>query len=625
MPADSKGAHLLELGATHGTEKEVRFKVWTPYSKSVELLIVHDDGSQEKIPMARLDEGFYEVTVSGYHKEIDYFYILDGTKKRPDPLSNHQPEGVHNYSRTVMHTDFEWTDDSWKGTDIRDYIIYEIHVGTFTHEGTFESIIPLLDYLKYLGITAIEIMPVGQFPGERNWGYDGTYIYAPQNSYGGPNGLKKLVNACHMKGLSAVLDVVYNHLGPEGNYLSDFGPYFCERYKTPWGLAFNYDGPGSDQVRQFIINNAIYWLTHFHIDALRLDAIHGIFDFSPTNIIEDISKRAHNHSRLLGREILVMAESDLNDPRVVTPKNNCGYGVDAQWSDDFHHSIHSFITGERRGFYSDFGQFNDILKSLTNGFVYDGKYSHYRKRTHGAKSNYLSTDKFIVSLQNHDQVGNRADGLRLSRLIQPAALKMAAGLVLLSPYVPLLFMGEEYGETNPFYYFTSHGDPKLAKAVREGRKKEFEAFGWDYDIDPQDISTFQNSKIDLAERKEDPSKQSLFEHYRQLIELRKNHAALREGARSNMEVTAKEDKNLLIMKRWKPGIEELLLVYNLGRDESDISFPENGAWIQIYSSLDSASKSKFERGGSDSGNIVSLNARIKFSPYSLSVYLKENI
>lgn len=623
MPSDLDGVNFSELGATYNTEKGIKFKVWAPYSKSIDLLVVHEYGGQEKIPMARVDDGFYKVTLPEYHKEINYFYVLDGKKKRPDPLSNYQPEGVHNHSRTVIHTDFKWTDNSWKGTDKKDYLIYELHVGTFTRGGTFEAIIPLLDYLKELGITAIEIMPVGQFPGERNWGYDGAYIYAPQNSYGGPEGLKKLVNACHMKGLSTVLDVVYNHLGPEGNYLSDFGPYFCDRYKTPWGLAFNYDGPGSDQVRQFIINNAIYWLTHFHIDALRLDAIHGIFDFSPTNIIEEISDKVHDHSKLLGREILVMAESDLNDPRVVMPKNNCGYGVDAQWSDDFHHSIHAFLTGERRGFYSDFGQFNDILKSLTNGFVYDGRYSGYRKRTHGAKSNHLSPDKFIVSLQNHDQVGNRADGLRLSRLVQPAALKMAAGLVILSPYVPLLFMGEEYGETNPFYYFTSLGDTKLAQAVREGRKKEFEAFGWDYDIDPQDLSTFQNSKIDMIKRVEKPSMQCLYEHYRQLIKLRKSHAALRYGTRSYMKVTAIEDKNLLIMKRWEPNVEELLLVYNLGRGEADFRFPENGTWIEIYSSLNSASNSKVEGSDGAIGNTVSHNAKRKFAPYSLSIFLKK--
>jgi maltooligosyltrehalose trehalohydrolase len=625
MPREPEGVELLELGAIYGVKKEVKFRVWTPYSNSVDLLVIHKDGVLEKIPMAKADHEIYEITTIRDQNEIDYFYLLDGKKKRPDPLSNNQPDGVHSHTRTVMHTDFKWTDKGWKGIDIKDYIIYELHLGTFTQEGTFEAAIPYLGYLKDLGVTAIEMMPVGQFPGERNWGYDGTYIYAPQNSYGGHSGLKKLVNACHNKGLSVVLDVVYNHLGPEGNYLSDFGPYFCDRYRTPWGLAFNYDGPGSDRVRQFVVNNALYWLSQFHIDALRLDAIHGIFDFSPINIIEEISRKVHDYSRLSGRKVGIIAESDLNDPKVVTPKHNCGYGVDAQWSDDFHHSIHSFITGERRGFYCDFGKFNDILKSLANGFVYDGIYSRYRGRRHGAKSSHLSPDKFIVSLQNHDQVGNRADGLRLSKLVPPAALKMAAGLVILSPYIPLLFMGEEYGETNPFYYFISHGDSKLAQAVREGRKKEFEAFGWDYDTDPQDPNTFQNSKISLAKREEDPSKQCLFEHYRQLITLRKNHAALRRGSRLKMKVTAIKDKNILIIKRWEPNVEVLLLVYNLGRNESHIRFPENGSWIQIYNSSTSATEDGFEESGRYDGNTVSRDTKIELSSYSFTVFLKNKI
>ena len=380
-----------------------------------------------------------------------------------------------------------------------DYVIYELHVGTFTPEGTFDAIIPRLASLRELGITAIELMPVAQFPGERNWGYDGVQLYAPQHSYGGPDALKRLVNAAHAEGLAVVQDVVYNHVGPEGNYLAEYGPYFTNVYRTPWGPAVNYDGAHSDEVRRFIIENACYWVREFHMDALRLDAVHGIYDFRAVHLTEALTERVHDLADALDRHVEVIAESDLNDPRLLRPVELGGYAMDAQWSDDFHHAVHVALTGERVGYYEGYakhGAIAAITDALEHRFVFRGQYAPHRRRQHGAPADDVSAEHFVVFIQNHDQVGNRAAGDRLGALVSLDALKLAAALLLLSPYVPLLFMGEEYNEPAPFQYFVSHSDRDLVAAVRKGRHEEFESFGWAGEVpDPQAESTFERSRI----------------------------------------------------------------------------------------------------------------------------------
>ena len=448
--------------------------------------------------MARRRRGYHEVLVDGVEPGTLYRYRLDGTLERPDPASRCQPEDVHGPSQ-VVDSHFDWDDSAWCGIPLREYILYELHVGTFTPEGTFEAIIPYLPELKALGITAIELMPIAQFPGQRNWGYDGVYPFAVQHSYGGPDGLKRLVQACHRHGLAVVLDVVYNHLGPDGNYLGDYGPYFTERYKTPWGGALNFDGPYSDEVRRFFIDNALFWVTEFRIDALRLDAVHAILDHSAQPFLQELGLALQARAEHMNRRIYAIAESALNDTRIIRSRELGGYGLDAQWNDDFHHALRVLLTDDRGGYYQDFGELGHLAKAFREGFVYAGDYSAYRRRRHGHSSRHMPAQQFVVFAQNHDQVGNRMFGERLSQLVSLEALKLAASAVLLSPFIPLLFMGEEYGEVAPFQYFISHLDPQLVDAVRRGRREEFAAFAWQGEPpDPQDIATFQRAKLDHA-------------------------------------------------------------------------------------------------------------------------------
>ncbi len=404
----------LDIGASLISKEEVRFKVWAPLTEKFSVEIT----SQKKTRIIRLDKnerGYFEGIGKGVYNGDCYFYVLENESRHPDPASRFQPAGVHGPSQIIDTSNFQWEDEGWEGVPFRKFIIYELHVGTFSRDGTFESVIPYLDYLKELGITAVELMPVAQFPGERNWGYDGVYPFAPQNSYGGPRGLKTLINTCHKKGIAVILDVVYNHLGPEGNYLRNFGPYFTDKYKTPWGDAINFDGPYSDEVRHFFISNALYWLTEYHADALRIDAIHGIFDFSAKHFLQELGETVRNQAELLGRNVRLMVESNLNDVRFINPIEIGGYGLDAQWNDDFHHSLHTLITGEDKGYYQDFGEMEHLIKAFREGFVYSGGYSKFRKRRYGNSSIDRPAHQFIVFSQNHDQVGNRMSGDRLAQ------------------------------------------------------------------------------------------------------------------------------------------------------------------------------------------------------------------
>jgi maltooligosyltrehalose trehalohydrolase len=505
------------VGATRLPDGTWQFLVWAPNSRSVSL---HLSDTNEVVPMESLARGYHRAIVRELRPGARYFYRLDDGRDVPDPASRFQPEGVHGPSQVVDTDAFGWSDQNWKGRALASSIFYELHVGVYTPEGTFDAVIPYLSELVELGITTIEIMPVAQFPGSRNWGYDGTYPFAPQNSYGGPEGLQRLVNAAHSHGLAVALDVVYNHLGPEGNYLNAYGPYFTDRYRTLWGQAVNFDGPGSDEVRRFFRENAMYWFEEFHLDALRLDAVHGIFDFSAHHFLAEVKVAASELSKRMGRPLHLIAESDLNDSRLLHDSSHGGYGLDAQWSDDFHHSVHSLLTKENRGYYQDFGDITALVSTLEDGWYYHGQYSASRQCRHGNSPHGITPSRFVVCNQNHDQVGNRAGGDRLASLVNFEALKLAAGITLLSPFLPLLFMGEEYGETAPFQYFTSHEDPALVEAVRRGRRQEFASFGWqDCVPDPQDEKTFTRSRLDHSLKSKD-LRQTLFRFYQQLIRMR---------------------------------------------------------------------------------------------------------
>jgi maltooligosyltrehalose trehalohydrolase len=539
--------------------------------------------------LERVGAAAFEGTVPDA-RGADYKYVLFGEGERrqlPDPVSRWQPEGVHGPSRVVDPQAFTWTDGEWRGIPMADYVIYELHVGTFTPEGTFDAVIGDLERLQNLGVTAIEIMPVAEFPGPRNWGYDGVHLYAPHSAYGGPDGLKRLVDAAHAHGLAVVLDVVYNHVGPEGNYLDAFGPYFTETYRTPWGRAVNYDGAGSDEVRRFVIDNALYWVTEYHVDALRLDAVHGIFDFGALHLLQEMAEAVHDQAARLGRTVIVIGESDLNDPKLIRRPEEGGFGLDAQWSDDFHHAVHAAITGERAGYYVDFDGVEMIADALREPFVYAMRYSTSRNRRHGAPSVGIPRERFVVAIQNHDQVGNRAAGDRLSTLVSPEQLRLAAALLLLSPYVPLLFMGEEYGETNPFQYFVSHGDQKLLEAVSAGRREEFAAFGWAGDVpDPAAESTFVNSRLDRA-KLDDPKHAAMVELYRDLIALRKRSEVLgpRSDGRPRESRVMCQDEVITIERATEDG-RRMIAVFNCSDREQQISLPD-GSW-QLALSTDDA-------------------------------------
>ncbi len=591
----------LALGATFLEGIGCQFNLWGPLVEEVEVQILDAAGSvsaahatptspqqgRSRVRLKRSDNGYHRGIIDGVQPGARYLYCLDGKMDRPDPASKFQPEGVHCPSEIIDPKCLNGEDKDWKGLSLEDYIIYEVHVGTYTAQGTFEAIIPRLDELKTLGVTAIELMPVAQFPGNRNWGYDGVYPFAVQNGYGGPSGMRKLVEACHQRELAVVLDVVYNHLGPEGNYLADFAPYFTDQYRTPWGRAINFDGPESDEVVRFFIENALYWLRDFHIDALRLDAIHGIVDSNAQPFLQLLAKEVREFARQSGRKIHLIAESDLNDTRVIRPAESGGYGLDAQWSDDFHHALHTLLTGERTGYYEDFGKLEHLRKALEEGFVYSGQYSNHRRRRHGNSSREVPAQQFVVSAQNHDQVGNRLFGDRLSTLLSFEALKLAAGMVLLSPFIPLLFMGEEWGERAPFLYFNSHSDAALIEAVRRGRREEFAAFRWEGEpLDPQDEATYLNSKVDHTLKQRDPH-EKLWRYYQELIKLRKSVAALAHLSKVQMAVHAYEKENVLQIHRWHKR-EHAMIFANFSDDISAVTWAtQNGEWHKTLDSTDS--------------------------------------
>jgi maltooligosyltrehalose trehalohydrolase len=521
--------------------------------------------SGRDIAMRREGDGWWHVDRAIEDGE-SYAFRVDDDGPFPDPRSPSQPDGVHGLSQSVDHSRFEWTDQFWQAPPLASGVLYELHVGTFTSEGTFDAAISRLPHLMELGVTHVELMPVQEFSGVHGWGYDGVALYAPHHVYGGPDGMQRFVDACHRTGLAVLLDVVYNHLGPSGNYLSRFGPYFTDRYKTPWGEAVNLDGRGSDEVRRFFCDNALMWLRDYHVDGLRIDAVHALVDTSATHLLEQLSVEVDALAIATGRHLVLIAESDLNDPRVVRSREVGGYGLDAQWSDDFHHALHSVLTGERSGYYEDFGTLRHLASAISRAFVYAGSHSPHRGRVHGRVPTGLPGGRFVVAAQNHDQVGNRARGDRLSHLVSPGRLKIAAAILLTSPFVPLLFQGEEWGASSPFLYFTSHEDEELGRLVREGRRTEFAAFGWDPDDipDPQSPASFERSRLRWEEIGEARHAEILAWH-RALIALRREHAVLRDGEYRACDVAFEEDESWIVVRR-----RHLATVCNLSTAERRI-------------------------------------------------------
>ncbi|MGI8328717.1 malto-oligosyltrehalose trehalohydrolase [Actinomadura scrupuli] len=557
------------------------FEVWAPEAERVEVEILPGPGAgarREMRPAGR--PGWWAADVAAAGPGTDYGFYLDGDGPLPDPRSPRQPHGVHGPSRVHDHEGFAWTDRLWRGRPLAGSVLYELHVGTFTPEGTFDAAIGRLGHLVRLGVDVVELMPVAAFPGRHGWGYDGVHLWAVHEPYGGPDGLKRFVDACHGRGLAVALDVVYNHLGPSGNYLSRYGPYFTEAHQTPWGAAVNFDQPGSDEVRDFVVGNALMWLRDYHLDGLRLDAVHAINDQRAVHLLEELAAEVAGLRARAGRELFLIAESDLNDPRLVTSRESGGYGLDAQWSDDFHHALHSALTGERQGYYGDFGSMAALAKVLTRVFFHDGTWSSFRGRRHGRPVDLLRTPghRFLGFLQNHDQIGNRAAGDRLSASLTADRLKTGAALLLTSPYSPMLFMGEEWGATTPWCYFTDHLEPELARAVTEGRRREFARHDWGaisegrpegtddgagpaVEVpDPQAVDTFRRSVLDWTEP-EEPRHRELLEWYQALIALRRARPELTDPRLTEVEVEADEDTGRLLMTRGS-----LLVAANLGAE-----------------------------------------------------------
>lgn len=570
------GAEVLEGGGA-------RFLVWAPKAGQVLLEIVRPQ--HHTLEMQPLAGGYFQCELADLKPGACYYYRLDGGPLRPDPASLSQPEGVHGPSQ-VVDLRFPWSDQGWTGLPLSEYILYELHIGAFTPAGTFDAAIERLDELVELGVTAIEPLPIAQFPGSRNWGYDGVHPFAAQNSYGGPDGFFRFVDACHARSLAVVLDVVYNHLGPEGNYLGEFGHYFTPRYHTPWGDAINFDSRASDEVRRYFLENAALWIRDFHVDALRLDAVHAIFDNSARPFLRELAETVRAAGQSCGRRAYTIAESNQNDPRRVLPASRGGCSLDAQWNDDFHHALHVALTGEHDGYYSDFQSLADLGKSLAQGFIYDGQYSSYRGRRHGASSAEIEPERLVIFSQNHDQVGNRLLGERLASLVDLEAQKLAASMVLLSPYTPMLFMGEEYGETAPFMYFISHLDRELVEQVRRGRKAEFRAFQWEGEIpDPQAEATFDRCKLTPREQWSD-GQRMLREFHRELIRLRRTTPALKERSKDSQQVTVREsEKTILVLRRGQRQEVACLYVFGEGRRATQWPLP-SGRWRTLLDSAD---------------------------------------
>lgn len=578
----------MDIGSRFLPDGTCRFRVYAPFPDS---MAVDFPARKETRPLVRDPDGYWSAAWKDIVHGERYLYRLGDRVSRPDPASHSQPEGVHAASQAWDHSRFRWSDSGWAGIPPEDMVIYELHAGTFTAEGSLEAVAGRLDHLSGLGVNAIELMPVSQFPGRWGWGYDGVYPYAVHAGYGGPDSLKRLVDACHARGIAVILDVVYNHLGPEGNYLAEFGPYFTDHYKTPWGKALNFDGADCGPVREYFIGNALHWFRDYHVDALRLDAVHQIYDVSARPFLAELGGRVEELSRRDGGRRFLIAESDLNDTRIIQSRDTGGYGLDAQWLDDFHHCVDVMLHPDRSGYRRDYGEPRQLIKAFREGFVYTGEWCPTRRRRFGKSSSSRPGREFVVFVQNHDQVGNRLTGDRISTLSDPASGRLAAACMLLSPYIPLLFMGEEYGEENPFLFFADYGDAALRDAVREGRKREFNFLETEGEIpDPVSESSFLASRLDWSRLERRGHRQHL-EFYRALLRLRRSSPALSRPDRENLEMSGLD--RVFWLRRWHAGSAGLpadefaaFLNFNPGEARAHMQARE-GIWDLV---LDSASE-----------------------------------
>jgi maltooligosyltrehalose trehalohydrolase len=610
---DKENPFYEKVGSFYKEDGSCDFIVWAPFKKAVSVVITSPE--KQECSMVQDDRGYWKVTVENVKPGLRYMFKLDGEMERPDPASISQHEGVHKASE-VIDRSFAWSDKAWKGKNLGELIIYELHVGTFSKLHNFEGVIAKLGYLKDLGINAIEIMPVAQFPGDRNWGYDGVYPYAVQNSYGGVDGLKKLVDAAHASGIAVILDVVYNHMGPEGNYLNDYGPYFTQKYKTPWGPALNYDDAWCDAVRNYFLQNALMWLNEFHIDGLRIDAVHAIWDFSAQHFMEELKEQVNYIEKQTGQKKILIAEIDLNNVRYINPKEKGGYGLDGQWIDEFHHALHSVLTGQTDGYYEDFGEMYHIEKAFKNTYVYNGTFSPHRKKIFGSDPSENPYSQFVVFSQNHDQVGNRMLGDRLTGTLSFEELKLAAATVLLSPYVPLLFMGEEYGEKNPFLFFISHGDKEVVENTRKGRREEFAYFNFTGDFpDPDLEQTFRKSMLEW--NIEDKQHATLLGYYKYLIEFRKTRLAMQGRSRDTMIVHPLDDEKILAIERFFNN-DHLLIVFNFNKERAEYTNSGSNTYKKIFDS----SSEKWSGVGEITGAEVSAPQQIGIGPSSVLIFEK---
>jgi maltooligosyltrehalose trehalohydrolase len=593
--------------------------LWAPVADQAKLILADTRASLDLLPQ---EFGYWYLRTERLQPGQSYLFELrqnGNVIQRADPASLRQVNGVHGASTAFNAQDYQYTDKEWKGLALDEYIIYELHVGTFTSAGDFSGLEQKLDHLVELGVNAVELMPLASFPGNRNWGYDGVFPFAVQESYGGPLGLQMLVNACHLKGLAVILDVVYNHNGPEGNYLADFAPYYTDKYQTPWGLAINFDDAHADGVRNFYIENVLMWFRDFNIDALRLDAVHAIKDLSAKHILAEMREHVDELNKALGKRHHLIIECDLNDPKYINPLQEHGYGMDAQWNDEFHHALRVTAGQERTGYYADFQGITHLAKAYQDAYVYDGIFSEERQKTFGSSASANSGEQFVVFSQNHDQVGNRMLGERSGVLYSLSKQKILAAAVFMSPFIPLLFMGEEWGETNPFLYFVSHSDPDLIDAVRKGRSTEFTAFHQQGEApDPQDPTTFEQSKLqwDLQKIR---SHQQLLAFYKALINLRKSNQVLNKLNRERLKADSLTAQNCLLLHRWNER-DKLVCFFNFSNQKQAILFADSTHWQRLLDSEDPLF------GGREESYFDSHNSEVLIiQPESFLIYAKYDV
>jgi maltooligosyltrehalose trehalohydrolase len=590
--------NMRNMGATilDQQNSRIEFRVFAYEKKGVALLLKGNRKTEEMIPMQEEAPHIYSVVIEGKGLDLYYKFRITAEGDFPDPWSRFQPEGVHGFSQVINPHSFRWQAENWKGKDLEELVIYEIHPGTFTPQGTFRAVLEKIGYLQELGITALELMPVIQTPGKWNWGYDGANLFSVNKNYGPPDDLKELIDTCHQKEIAVILDVVYNHFGPEGNYLPVYGPYFTDKHQTAWGAAVNYDDRYSEFTRTMVVENVRYWLEEFRFDGLRLDAIHAIRDESKTHILKEITAAAKAVANKHQRKIVLIAETDENNVEIINPPEKGGFGLDAQWMDDFHHVIHTALTAEKQGYYQDYNGLEDLEKVYKN-YLYTGEYSPFWKKNRGTDASLNPGNQFIVSVQNHDQVGNRAGGERLSALVDFPFLKAACGLMFFAPYIPLLFMGEEYAEKNPFLFFTNYEDPQLKEAVSSGRRDEFMDFGWGDFPDPEDDHTFYKSRLTPRSQWREEN-EAIFNFYKDLINLRKTHPALCHLEKKQTGVQVDKEKKIITLTRWHQGYQ-LTGIFNLGTDEVEITCPQgtqilNSEWKKYGGPVEGETKTLYK-------------------------------